>query len=65
MRPHKIAKLLYGTGHCQLDKKATNRLGKIFTNPKIDRWLRFNIYKELKKLDFRKPNNPIKNEVHI
>ena len=34
--------------------------GKFFTNPKSDRRLIFNIYKELKKLDSRKPNNPIK-----
>jgi hypothetical protein len=32
----------------------------IFTNPKSDRGLIFNIYKELKKMDSRKPNNPIK-----
>jgi hypothetical protein len=37
---------------------------KIFTNPKSDRELISNIYKELKKLDSRKPNNPIKNWVH-
>jgi hypothetical protein len=28
--PHKIAKLLKGKGHCQQDKKSTNRLGKDF-----------------------------------
>jgi hypothetical protein len=31
---------------------------RIFTNPKSDRRLISNIYKELKKLDSRKPNNP-------
>jgi hypothetical protein len=38
---------------------ATNRLEKIFTNPISDRGLILNIYKELKKVDSRKPNNPI------
>jgi hypothetical protein len=33
---------------------------RIFTNPKSDRGLIPNIYEELKKMDSRKSNNPIK-----
>ena len=36
---------------------------KIFTNLISDRGLIFNVNKEFKKLDPRKPNNPIKNGV--
>jgi hypothetical protein len=36
-------------------------LKKIFTNPTSDRGLLSNIYKELKTLDSREPNNHIKN----
>jgi hypothetical protein len=36
---------------------------RIFTYPKSDRGLISNIYKVLKKLDSREPNNPIKNGV--
>jgi hypothetical protein len=36
---------------------------KIFLNPIFDRGLISNIYKELKKVDSRETNNPIKNGV--
>ena len=36
---------------------------KIFINPTSGRGVISNIYKELKKIDSRKPNNPIKNGV--
>ena len=36
---------------------------RIFTYPKSDRGLLSNIYKELKKVDSRKSNNPIKNGI--
>jgi len=36
---------------------------KIFTNPTSDTWLISKIYKEVKKLDFGEPNNPIKNGI--
>jgi hypothetical protein len=36
---------------------------RIFTNPKSDRGLMSNVYKELKKLDSRNSNNPFKNGV--
>jgi hypothetical protein len=37
---------------------------RLFTNPKSDRGLISHIYKELKKMDSRKPNNPIKKMGH-
>jgi hypothetical protein len=36
---------------------------RIFTNPKSDKGLISNIYKELKKMDSRKSDKPIKNGV--
>ena len=41
-------------------KRQPTEWEKIFTNPKSARGLTSNIYKKLKKLDSRRPNNPIK-----
>jgi hypothetical protein len=38
---------------------------KIFINPTFDERLISKLYKELKKIDSREPNNPIKNEVQL
>jgi hypothetical protein len=45
-------------------KRPPTDWGRIFTNPKSDRALISNIYKELKKLDSRNSNIPTKNGVH-
>jgi hypothetical protein len=44
-------------------KRPPTNWERIITNPKFDRGLISNIYKELKKLDSRNSNNPIKNGV--
>ena len=41
-------------------KRPQTDWGRIFTYPKSDRGLISNIYKELKKVDLRKSNNPLK-----
>jgi hypothetical protein len=60
MGPHKIARLLQGKDTVNKTKRPPTDWERIFTYPKSDRGLIFNIYKELKKVDSRKSNNPIK-----
>jgi hypothetical protein len=57
MGPHETAKLLQGKN--TVNKPPTD-YESIFTYPKSDRGLISNICKELKKVDSRKSNNPIK-----
>jgi hypothetical protein len=47
-----------------LTKRPPTDCERIFTYPKSDRGLISNIYNELKKVDSRKSNNPIKNGAH-
>jgi hypothetical protein len=46
-------------------KRPPTNWERIFTYPKSDRGPISNIYKELKKVDSRKSNNPIKNGAQI
>ena len=57
--PHKIAKFCKAKDTVNRTKQQPTDWEKIFTNLTSDRGLISNIYKELKKLDFREPNNPI------
>ena len=60
MGPYKITKFFKAKETVKRTKWQPTNLEKIFTNPTSDRGLICNIYKELKKLDPREPNNPIK-----
>jgi hypothetical protein len=61
MGPHEIAKFLKGKKDTvNKTKRPPTDWERIFTYPKSDRGLISNIYKELKKLDSRNSNYPIK-----
>jgi hypothetical protein len=59
MGPHKIAKFYKAKDTVNKTKMPLTDWERLFTNPKSDRGLISNIYKELKKLDSRKLNNPV------
>ena len=71
VRTHATESLWVATGWIPLQpQSAVNKTKRpptdwetIFTNPKSDRGLISNIYKEFKKLDSRYSNNPIKNGI--
>jgi hypothetical protein len=63
MGPNEIASFCKAKDTVNKTKRQPTDWENIFTNPKFDRWLISNIYKELKKLDSREPNSPIKNVV--
>ena len=63
MGPHKFASFYKAKDTVNKTKRPPTDWKKIFTNPKSFRGLISNIYEEVKKLDSRKPNNPIKNGV--
>ena len=58
----KLQSFCKGKGTVNKTKRESIDWEKIFVNPTFDRGLISNINKELKKLDSRKPNNPMKNE---
>ena len=60
MKLQSFCKVKYTVSWPKLQPKESE---KIFTNPTSDRGLISNIYKELKKLDSRESNIPIKNGV--
>jgi hypothetical protein len=67
MGPHKITKYYKEIKFCKAKdtinktKRQPADWKKIFTNPKSYKGLVSNIYKKLKKMDYRNSNNPIKN----
>ena len=60
MGPHKLQSFYKAKDTVNRTKQQPTDWEKIFINPTSDRGLISNIYKELKELDSREPNNPIK-----
>ena len=60
MGPHKIAKLLQSKDAVNKTKRPPTDWERIFTYPKSDRELIYNIYKELKKVTPENQITPLK-----
>ena len=60
MVPHKVQSFCKAKDTVKRTKRQPKDWERIFTNPKPDRGLISTIYKELKKVEPREPNNPIK-----
>ena len=60
MGPHETTKLLQGKRHVNKTKRPPTDWERIFTYLKSERGIISNIYKELKRVDSRKSNNPLK-----
>jgi hypothetical protein len=58
MGTHKIANFCKAKDTVNKAKRPPTDWERIFTNPKSDRGLISNIYKELNKMNARKSNNP-------
>jgi hypothetical protein len=63
MTPHETETFYKAKDTVNRTKQQPIDWGKIFTSPTSYRRIISKIYKEFKKLDSKKPNNTIKNEV--
>ena len=60
MGPHNVANFCKAKDTVNKTKRSPTDFESIFTYPKSDRGLIPNIYKELKRMDSRKSNKPLK-----
>ena len=61
----KLRSFCKGKHNVNKTKTKAYKMKKIFTNPTPDRGLTYKIYKEQKKVNIKRQNNLIKNEIQI